>query len=78
VQQPRMPRGSRMFVTRVGSRVTSKSWTAIPAISMPNWAWRKQNLMNDWLSSNSTMRWVVGGSSREARDHHARGPGEVV
>ena len=78
VQRHRMPRGSRMFVTRVGSRVTSKSWTAIRAISMPNWAWRKQNLTNDWLSSNSTMRWVVGGSSREVRDHHARGPSEIV
>ena len=68
----------RMFVTRVGSRATSKSWTAIRAISMPNWVWRKQNLTNDWLSSNSTMRWVVGGSSREVRDHHARGPSEIV
>jgi len=24
------------------------------------------------------MRWVVGGSSREVRDHHARGPGVIV
>ena len=36
---------------------------------MPNWAWRKQNLTNDWLLFNSTMRWAVGGSSREVRDH---------
>ena len=65
MQLPKMQLGSRIFVITVASPVTSKSWTATHATSMPNSAWHKQNAMNDWRWSNSTTRWVVGGSSRE-------------